>query len=80
MLAVNVSKVQPRPNGPHGSKCEFSKPHSESLFRVHSPADLVMGEPVNRGPKTSVRWLTVSITCDRSSPSSLIFAIISFVA
>ncbi len=37
-----------------GSRCAFSKPHEVVCFITHSAAALWLGEPVRRGPYTSV--------------------------
>src|SRR5262245_13474739 len=39
----------------HGSSAVFSRPHSFIFATVHSPAFRMLGEPVSRGPYTSVR-------------------------
>jgi hypothetical protein len=50
----------------------------EAIFsRVHSFARLWFADPVSRGPITSVRYLSVSITWLRFNPSSRIRLIIS---
>ena len=51
----NRFSVQPRPNGPQGSRWASESPHAASLSRVHSLARFMFGEPVKRGPITSVR-------------------------
>ena len=43
------------PNGPHASRWALAAPHAASLSRVHSLARFMLGEPVSRGPMTSVR-------------------------
>src|ERR1051325_4158367 len=54
--------VQPRPNGPHDSKCAFASPYAVILSRVHSFAFFMFGEPVSRGPTKSVIPSAISIT------------------
>ena len=53
--AENRLSVQPRPNGPHASRWALDSPHAASRSRVHSLARFMFGEPVSRGPITSVR-------------------------
>src|ERR1051326_399642 len=48
--AENFSSVQPLPNGPHASRCAFSRPHDSIFDLVHSLARFICGEPVKRGP------------------------------
>jgi hypothetical protein len=48
-LATNRWFCQTRPNG-HGSLCTFARPHSFIVFIAQSPASLMFGEPVSRGP------------------------------
>src|SRR2546422_795373 len=62
---------QPRPKGPHASRCAFCKPHLVIVSRVHSQARFIFGEAVKRGPMTSLRYESVCITCERFMPSSL---------
>src|SRR6476659_1103083 len=69
--AENRFRVQPRPKGPHGSRCAFDSPHLARVSRVQSLARFKLGEPVRRGPMTSVRWLSVAITWECLSSSSL---------
>src|SRR5947209_12227456 len=70
--AENRLRVQPRPHGPHASRCAFSRPQPASLSRVHSLARFRFGEAVSRGPITSDRYPRVSITFEFFRPSSLI--------
>ena len=63
------SCVQPRPNGPQGSRAALVRPQSAIVLRVHSFARRSPGDPVSRGPMTSVRYSSVSGSCDRVSPS-----------
>jgi len=56
----------------HGSRCPFFMPQSAIVLTAHSPAAFRLGEPVTRGPYTSVRKCSVRITCDRFIPSSRI--------
>src|SRR5262249_38287967 len=72
MLTVKASRLQPRPNGPHSSRCTFSNPHFVRRPLVHSAAVLSWGVLVRRGPRSSVRKLMVSMTWDFFRPSSLI--------
>src|SRR5687768_17194737 len=67
--AVKLLNDQPRPNGPHDSRCAFCIPHSFILSRVHSFARFIFGEPVRRGPMTSVIYERVCMTCERFIPS-----------
>ena len=60
---------QPRPNG-QLSRWAFARPHVSSCCRAQSAACLYCGEPVSRGPWTSVSCPAVSITCERRKPSS----------
>ena len=53
--AENRLSDQPRPNGPHASRWALARPQAASLSRVHSLARFMLGEPVSRGPITSVR-------------------------
>ena len=53
--AENRLSVQPRPNGPQARGGRSPGPSSASLSRVHSFARFMSGEPVSRGPITSVR-------------------------
>ena len=53
--AENRLTSQPRPNGPHDSRCAFVRPQEASLSRVHSLARRHWGDAVRRGPITSVR-------------------------
>src|ERR1044072_172653 len=76
--ALKRFNVQPRPNGPQGSRCAFCKPHLARVSRVHSFACFKFGEAVKRGPITSLRYESVCMTCDRFRPSSRILAIGSF--
>src|SRR6185437_3504154 len=46
---------QPRPKRPHGSTSTPVRPHDFSVVAVHSFAAFIPGEPVSRGPMTSVR-------------------------
>src|SRR5687768_9938080 len=75
----NRFTCHPRPNGPHSSRCALSRPQVDSCCRAHSVARRSPGEPVSRGPITSQRWLSVSITFDRFKPSSRIFAMIGSI-
>src|SRR5260370_39447327 len=45
MRRLTYSFDQPRPNGPHGSRCSLTSPNSVSLSRVHSLARFMLGEP-----------------------------------
>jgi hypothetical protein len=45
----------PRPNGPQLSRWALASPHDAIRSRVHSLARRRLGEPVRRGPITSVR-------------------------
>ena len=73
----NRSLVQPRPNGPQLSKCGLAKPHPFIVARAQSPAAWVIGEPVSRGPCTSVSQLMRSMTCDRCMASVLMRSIVA---
>ena len=53
--AENRFSVQPRPNGPQASRWALASPHLFSVWQVHSLARFRLGEPVSRGPITSVR-------------------------
>ena len=53
--AENRLSVQPLPNGPHASRWALASPHAVSVWHVHSLARFRLGEPVSRGPITSVR-------------------------
>ena len=68
------SKLQPRPNSKL-SRCAFARPQPSSCLRAHSAASLYCGEPLRRGPCTSVSCAAVSITCERRKPSSRILPI-----
>ena len=59
---ANRSLTQPRPNGPHISKWGLASPHVLNWASVQSPAFFVIGDPVSRGPCTSVSQLMMSIT------------------
>src|SRR5580658_1034128 len=61
MLAVKPSIDQPRPKGPQASRCALASPQSRSLSRAYSSALLRLGEPVKRGPVTSVMYPTRSM-------------------
>src|SRR5436309_13099832 len=63
---------QPRPKGPHASRCAFCKPHLVIVSRVHSHARFIFAEAVKRGPITSLRYAGVYITFQRFMPSSLV--------
>jgi hypothetical protein len=71
-LAVNFSFAHPRPNGPHGSCRTLASPQPVSRSVAHFAAAYIAGELVSRGPETSLRYQSVSMTCERWSPSSLI--------
>ena len=64
-VAEKRSFTQPRPNVPHDSTRGLVAPHSVNRLTAQSAAALKLGEPVSRGPYTSVSQLAVSITCDR---------------
>ena len=64
------SSDQPLPYANRSS--ETSSPHARRRLAAHSLAASVAGVPVTRGPYTSLSQLTVSIACDRSSPSAVI--------
>src|SRR3954453_15119215 len=64
----NRFTAQPRPNGPHASRCELVRPQLVSVSRVHSPARLQLGEPVRRWPITSHNCESVSMTLEGSRP------------
>src|SRR4029453_17239467 len=63
------SKLQPRPNSKL-SRCAFARPQVSSCLRAQSAASLYCGEPLRRGPWTSVSCAAVSITWDLRKPSS----------
>jgi len=75
-----VLSDHPRPKGPHASRCALVRPKHFNWSRVHSFALLRLGEPVSRGPITSVSVLSVSITCEWFMPSSRMRAIGSLVS
>ncbi len=52
-------------------------PHASSWLADQSAAALKAGVAVSRGPITLVKTLNVSMTCERSSPSALIWAMTS---
>ena len=54
-LTAQRSKDQPLPKGPKLSRCALLKPQPASWSRVHSLAFFADGEPLSRGPITSVR-------------------------
>jgi hypothetical protein len=62
--------AQPRPKVPQASKCALTRPHLANWSRVHSLAFFMLGEPVRRGPMSSVRWLIMSITSPWPNSSS----------
>src|SRR5215470_19434933 len=68
---------QPRPNGPHASRCALERPHWVILFFVHSLAAFAWGDPVRRGPIPSMSPEAVSITFELARPSWRILAIMS---
>ena len=47
--------AHPRPNGPHFSIFTLTRPHSCSFLTAQLPASLILGDPVSRGPYTSVK-------------------------
>jgi hypothetical protein len=54
-LTEQRSNDQPFPNGPKLSRWALLKPHDASWSRVHSLAFRAEGEPLRRGPITSVK-------------------------
>ena len=47
------SRDQPRPNW-NASRCALARPHDSRRWRVQSLASRIWGDPVTRGPITSV--------------------------
>jgi hypothetical protein len=46
----------------HFSRATFCSPHAFSCVTAHSPAFWMPGEPLSRGPCTSVSQLEISMT------------------
>jgi hypothetical protein len=76
MSTDTCSSDQPRPKGPQGSRWALERPQEVSWDFVHSLASLSLGEPVRRGPSTSVSSSAVCITCELVKPSSRMRVII----
>ena len=55
IIAAKRVGAQPRPNGPHFSIFTLTRPHSCIFLTAQLPASLILGDPVSRGPYTSVR-------------------------
>ena len=53
--AENRFSVQPLPKGPQASRWALDSPHLFRVWQVHSLARFRPGDPVSRGPITSVR-------------------------
>ncbi len=54
--------VQPLPKGPQASRWALASPHFVKVWQVHSLARFRLGDPVSRGPITSVRYDSVAMT------------------
>src|SRR5262245_42757116 len=66
---LTYSWDQPRPNGPHGSRCGLERPKDVSWSRVHSFAFFMFGDPVRRGPIASISPLARSMILELRKPS-----------
>lgn len=60
---VRRSLRHPGNRGLQYSNPTFDSPHSFIVFTAHSPAAFAPGDPVRRGPWTSVSQLAIDITC-----------------
>src|SRR3954463_13512047 len=65
-----ISLVHPGWPKSHDSRCAFFIPQLSIVLTDHSPAALRLGEPVSRGPYTSVRKCSVRISWECCMPSS----------
>src|SRR5215475_6906002 len=61
----------------HGSRCAFSNPQAAISWMAQLAAALWLGEPVRRGPYTSVRKCMVRMIAEWSFSSWRIFLLIS---
>ena len=77
ICAWNCSSDHPWPNA-NRSSCTSATPHARSCRMAHSPAASMAGEPVTRGPYTSLSQPASSMTCDRCRPSSRMAATIAW--
>src|SRR5580693_4310317 len=62
----------PIPNSPQSSRCAFEQPMAVNWSRVQALALAIFGEPVSRGPISSLSPEAYSMTCECCSPSSRI--------
>ncbi|MNV10610.1 hypothetical protein D3C71_1011430 [compost metagenome] len=66
---LDEENSQPRPKSSNASSCTLTRPQSLNFWRLQRLASAMAGELVRRGPMFSVRWLKVSITCERWNAS-----------
>ncbi len=68
---------QPRPKSSKASSWTLLRPHSVNFSRVQALARPMAGELVRRGPICSVRYCSVSATCERWKASCRILPTIA---